>query len=210
MREHMVSSHPGDLGEVLTSFRRGILKPASSPLERQVREAVEISRASGSALLNKKEEYNRCLLPRMIMEGPKPIRAHEEEFRLAEKSLSQVEEEHALLNAKRVLKTKLNQYKGQKGQPVKKIKTATSALPGYQLPPTWDDPVITPRDRPSNKGDIRTYLRPLRRCPRPQAAATPEAATLHQVHHLQGQGAAGQKHEVQPAPVLHEVQPEAV
>ena len=163
------------------------------------------------------------------MEGPKPIRAQEEEFRLAERSLTQVEEEHALLNAKRVLKMKLDQYRGQKGPPVKKIKTATSVLPGYQLPPTWDDPIVTsPMDRPSSKGDIRTFLRPLRRCPRPQAAGPqpPPEAPEHQVHR---QGTAAVLHEVQPgaaaepppeapkhqvhhqgtAAVLHEVQPGA-
>ena len=93
MKSHFSSEHPGELAEVLEGFQMNITKRASSPLERQVREAIEIARATGGTLLNSKEEYNRCLLPVMILEGPKPIRQQEEEFKLSQNTLDPIEEE---------------------------------------------------------------------------------------------------------------------
>ena len=175
MREHMCNTHPEALAEVLTSFRMNIVKKASSPLERQVREAVQISRAKESTLLNRKEEYNRCLLPRMSLEGPKPLRVQEEQHREEVKQLTRGEEEGALLNAKKGLKAKLDQYRSLRGPPGKRTKTsATKSLPGFQLPPTWDVPVETSQEGKLKKGDIRRFLRPLRRCNQ----GTPSPGTL--------------------------------
>ena len=56
-----------------------LVKTALTALERQIREAVEIRRAPQEHLLNLKEEYNMCLLPTMIMEGPKSIKEQEEQ-----------------------------------------------------------------------------------------------------------------------------------
>ena len=96
------------------------------------------------------------------MEGPKPIRAQEEELRGEEKVLSLEEEEKALLEARKSLKSKLDSYRELRGPPSKRVKSsASSTLPGYQLPPTWDIPVIS-RPGETNKSDIRTYLRPPR------------------------------------------------
>ena len=70
------------------------------------------------------------------------------------------------MKAKKTLKSKLDRYRELRDPPSKRVKTTTpnKTLPGYQLPPTWDIPVTT---SPSHKGDIRSYLRPLRRLPRP-------------------------------------------
>ena len=92
--------------------------------ERQVREAVEIARAPGQTLLNEKQEYNRCLLQRMIMEGPKTMKNQEEEFRRSrEDPLTASQEEAALRTAKESLKLKMVVYKEQKGPPVKRQRT---------------------------------------------------------------------------------------
>ena len=166
MRTHLVGSHPGDLAEILSAFRMDIVKPASSALERQVREVVEISKAPEISLLNSREEYNRCLLPRMVLEGPKPLRVQEAEYRAnPPEPLSLEEEERAILAAKKALKSKLDRYREQRGPPRKRHKTNKGEqLPGYQLPPTWDKPVMTnPRDIECRRNDIRTYFRPLRR-----------------------------------------------
>ena len=77
MRTHMAGSHPGDLAEILTSFRMHIVKSTSSALERQIREDIQISRAPPGSILNSKEEYNRCVLPRIVIEGPKPVKDQE-------------------------------------------------------------------------------------------------------------------------------------
>ena len=172
MRTHMVGKHPSKLPEVLTSFRMNVVKRASSALDRQVREAVEISRAPEGTLLNQKEEYNRCLLPRMILEGPKPMMVQEQEHRdKQEQTLTVRQEEQALLCAKKTLKAKLDSYREQKGPPGKRRRTLPKGeQPGYQLPPTWDSPVRTSlEEKRTCRSDIRTYLRPLRRCNREPA-----------------------------------------
>ena len=69
-----------------------------------MREAVEIARAP--VVLNSKEEYNRCLLPRMTLEGPKAIRVQElEEHQGGQVDvLTQEHEEQALMGAKKKLR----------------------------------------------------------------------------------------------------------
>ena len=79
MKEHILRSHPDRLEDILDSFRMTLLKSCPSALSRMVREAVEIARGGQGTLLNSKDEYNRCLLPTMTIEGPKPIRQQEQE-----------------------------------------------------------------------------------------------------------------------------------
>ena len=165
MRSHMLAEHPSKLSEVLSSYRMDIKKKARSALERQVREAVEIARAPPGSLLNMKEEYNRCLLPSISLEGPKPIRVQEEEERVKNQGmlLDKTREEQALWEAKKNLKGKLDLYRAGRGPPNKRAKTTKAApRPGYQLPPTWDIPTKTCHDE-MKRTDIRRYLRPLRR-----------------------------------------------
>ena len=70
MRDHMASHHPDRVADVLDSFNIGRIKSAPSALSRQIREAVEISQDKSHCLLNSKEEYNRCILPSLIIKGP--------------------------------------------------------------------------------------------------------------------------------------------
>ena len=76
MREHVESAHP----ELITRLQEApheifSLQPvytARTALSRQIREAVEIgSNTTGGVLLNNKEEFNRCLIPVLQVEGPR-------------------------------------------------------------------------------------------------------------------------------------------
>ena len=168
MRDHIAAAHPSMLPQVLTSFRMDIKVRARSALERQVREAIEIARAPAGTILNQKEEYNRCILPTILMQGPKSIRAQEEDDKLEQKeTLTQTQVEEALLEAKKTLKASLDLYRTAKGPPSKRSRTKQGTpTPGYQLPPTWDIPTNTSQEE-RNRGDIRRYLRPLRRISAP-------------------------------------------
>jgi hypothetical protein len=72
IRSHMLEEHPSRLSNLLTAFMMDVVKRTPSTLVRQVRETVEIERAP--VVLNSEEDYNRCLLPRMIIQGPKSIK----------------------------------------------------------------------------------------------------------------------------------------
>ena len=67
------SMHPREVEEILDIFRMDLIESASTVLERQVREAVEIRRVPQGHLLNLKEEYN------IVVEGRKPIKEQEQE-----------------------------------------------------------------------------------------------------------------------------------
>ena len=62
------------MAEVLGSFVMRKVKTCKTALSRQVREAVEISQDHSHCLLNSKEEYNRCVLPTLQVEGPPNLR----------------------------------------------------------------------------------------------------------------------------------------
>ena len=70
MRLHMGQEHPEAMSAVLDSFQMVKIKACASALSRQVREAVEIAEDRSHCLLNSKEEYNRCVLPSIRVEGP--------------------------------------------------------------------------------------------------------------------------------------------
>ena len=108
-----------------------VVKSCSTDLEHQVREAVEIRRVSAPAhLLNLKEEYNRCLFPTMVMEGPRSVREQEEQDQEERALLTPGEEEAALKMARKNLKTKLKDYKESRGPPSKRFKQgATPSTP---------------------------------------------------------------------------------
>ena len=134
MREHVVEEHGGRLENLLDLFRMDIIKVATSAIERQVREAVEIGRAGqGVLLLNRKEEYNRCLLPRLLLEGPKSVGEQEEGDReRGRQTITQQQEEEALQVARRDHKVRMLAYKEERGPPVKRIRMEPTSSP----PPT--------------------------------------------------------------------------
>ena len=137
IRDHAIKEHPGDEEGFLGIFRMDMVKSSSSALERQVRKTVEIRRTYAPAyLLNLKEEYNRCLLPTMVMEGPRSVREQEDQDQEERALLTPGEEEAALKMARKNLKTKLKDYKETRGPPPKRFKHgATPSTPSAQTPP---------------------------------------------------------------------------
>ena len=61
---------------MVESFQIRRIKGCKSALSRQIREAVEIG--NSHCLLNLKEEYNRCLLPSIHVEGPPSVRVQQQ------------------------------------------------------------------------------------------------------------------------------------
>ena len=65
MTKHQGLDHPG----VPPSFHFKLISSHRSALSRQVREAVRIRRRGGAgAILNSKGEFNRCHIPRLVVE----------------------------------------------------------------------------------------------------------------------------------------------
>ena len=75
IRDHLKTAHPEinvrDRIQLMNSFQMRILKEARSPLARQLGEALTIRRAGqkGDTVLNGKEEYTRCFIPMITVEG---------------------------------------------------------------------------------------------------------------------------------------------
>lgn len=103
IREHVTQAHPHMLHNMLDVFRISVISSAKSALSRQVREAVEIMRDRSHLLLNNKEEYNRCLVSNIKVEGPAHPKKQAEldKIRLeSTESLTKQQEEEALAQAK--------------------------------------------------------------------------------------------------------------
>ena len=66
MDSHIYKHWTNQHGGKETTFKFEIISFFESPLERQVAEAVRISRTGSEKILNSKGEYNRCKLPRII------------------------------------------------------------------------------------------------------------------------------------------------
>ena len=67
MHKHWCNQHNG----VRTTFSFKILSFYSSPLERQVGEAVRVMRTGAAQILNSKGVYNTCSLPRIVAQDSK-------------------------------------------------------------------------------------------------------------------------------------------
>ena len=107
IRQHIVTDHPEQLENLLDLFMMTSLKSCSSALQRQVREAVEIASDSSHSLLNNKEEYSRCVLPVLKVEGPKT--AEQQHVNEQIQHLTQEEEERALQVARFALQKRARQ-----------------------------------------------------------------------------------------------------
>ena len=84
MAEHGGSSSPKFVMRVVRHYR--------SALSRQVGEAVRISRRGGAgSILNSKSEYNRCRIPRLVMEEIDEEQIAEQEARELEEASEQLE-----------------------------------------------------------------------------------------------------------------------
>ena len=73
IREHMSAQHP-ETAPHPGAFRFSVTGTYFAPLDRQLSEAIKITRASGTktTVLNSKFEFNRCLIPTLVTEDPKP------------------------------------------------------------------------------------------------------------------------------------------
>ena len=77
---HLTSDHPeietpGDPRDMLNLFEVKALYSLPRPLYRQIMVALAIGRQhkEGAQLLNQKQEYNRCLLPELVVQDTRPI-----------------------------------------------------------------------------------------------------------------------------------------
>ena len=88
---HRADAHPGeDPGEKL--FTMKVLQGHKTALTRQIQEAVLIANSQGVELLNSKNEYNRCIIPRIaVMVGTRE-KDTDEEKSPGENELKELEE----------------------------------------------------------------------------------------------------------------------
>ena len=75
MREHLKLAHPTinfrDRKALLSCFEMSVISTARTPLARQLGEVLAIRRAGskGDCVLNSKDEYTRCYVPLLTVEG---------------------------------------------------------------------------------------------------------------------------------------------
>ena len=121
MKQHMIAEHPGDLDRVVDFFKCTVVKNMRTALNRQVREAVEISMDGSHNLLNSREEYNRCLLPTLVALGPPPI-SQQIRDEVPKPDLSQEEVARALERARSCMKKRTLESREEKIRESKRIK----------------------------------------------------------------------------------------
>ena len=101
MYRHQLEDHSENDGMVRFSMK--VHKTFQSAFNRQIYEAVMIMRNEGKKLLNSKEEYNRCILPRLtVMMGKKEAEGADDKVN---HEISEIEEEN-LINRARERKRK--------------------------------------------------------------------------------------------------------
>ena len=121
MREHAVLAHPESLGDVIQMFEMRSIKVSRKPLNRQVREAVEIQQDNSNVLLNRKEEFSRCILPVLEARGP-PNKVGDERITVENSGLSLEQEESALLAAKTVYTKRVREDRLERQRDSKRLK----------------------------------------------------------------------------------------
>lgn len=79
-------------------------------------------REKGSNLLNKQDEYNRCLLQTMIKEGPKSIKHQKQDQRDQNiQALTKGQEEEALNRAKVALKKRIREVEERRREKRRRV-----------------------------------------------------------------------------------------
>ena len=93
MRDHAKEEHPDD--EV--KFKFELVKSCTTPLERQVGESIVIKlmQKSGVSIINSKTEYNRCVLPSIMVTGGENTKKEE---KAEKKERTKQKEEEVLKN----------------------------------------------------------------------------------------------------------------
>ena len=91
MRDHTDEEHPGQ--EV--GFRFDVVKRCSSALERQVGETIKVKvlKKGGCNIINSKVEYNRCLLPTLMVTGERSTEDNKTRMKTREDSKSERKKE---------------------------------------------------------------------------------------------------------------------
>ena len=124
IRDHVASAHPAKLSSMLDLFKMTVIKSCRSALQRQVREATEIVNDRSDFLLNSKEEYNRCVLPALRVEGPTNAtkKVLEEQTDNNQVILTREQEEMAISQAKQDLIKKRRVGKDNIRQEAKRLR----------------------------------------------------------------------------------------
>ena len=133
IRDHVTTHHPQMLQNMLEVFSITVIKPTRSALQRQVREAVEIARDRSYILLNSKEEYNRCLVPTIVMEGPSHPKRQAEIERDLDHTITRLtreQEEEAIAQAKTQYKKKRQEDREMRREETKRIRMDRSSREG--------------------------------------------------------------------------------
>ena len=68
---HQNHAHPDTPLHTLLNFR--VMSSYRSSFARQLAEAVETMTFKGGELLNRKEMFNRCIIPKIFMKGPTSV-----------------------------------------------------------------------------------------------------------------------------------------
>ena len=123
IRRHLEEEHGGLENSENSHFSMKILRRHQSSFCRQIHEAVVISRNQHKNILNSKNEYNRCILPRLgVMMGEREERDEKSENGGASKTpgpkvfITEYEEEEVIGEGR----YKRRMEKGNHGQPREK------------------------------------------------------------------------------------------
>lgn len=78
MIKHMKTNHKPDIqkltwNDIRTKFKFEIIAQHTRPLQRQLREAtlIQKEKQGGNQVMNDKREYNRCIIPTLMVEDPR-------------------------------------------------------------------------------------------------------------------------------------------
>ena len=112
IRDHITSSHPDLVKELQEGtrdlFSMQLIKPARFALSRQLRKAVEIAaNTTGGIILNSNDEFSRCLIPCLQVEGPKQQK-HTKDKKDDKQNTTEIDESTALKNKEK----KKNKFTG--------------------------------------------------------------------------------------------------
>ena len=126
MRDHATDDHPGR--EV--TFRFDLLKRCTTPLERQVGESINIKllQKQGVKIINIKIEFNRCILPSLLVIGG--MEKEKDKKEKEEKKASQNEEKSLMKEYEQTESRVLNKReREEKDEENRKTKTKEEIQP---------------------------------------------------------------------------------
>ena len=103
--------------EDMVKFSMKVVQNHQTAFRRQIHEAVSIARNSNKNLLNSKQEYNRCILPRLtVMMGDSEARDRKEKIESKRYEVSVLDEEESILSGSGKKRSEVSSH----GQPSSK------------------------------------------------------------------------------------------